>query len=78
MIVPAVERDSQAAGGQRPEWRRRPLISFSRSSGIHGALSNFAVAPFELDGRQWPTVEHYFQAAKFFGTLGTPACTKNN
>ncbi len=27
-------------------------------------LSNFAATPFELDGRRWPTVEHYFQAAK--------------
>ena len=23
---------------------------------------------FELDGKDWSTVEHYFQAAKFFGT----------
>ena len=28
-------------------------------------LSNFYRQPFELDGCQWPTVEHYFQAAKF-------------
>jgi hypothetical protein len=26
------------------------------------------VAGFELDGEHWPTVEHYFPAAKFFGT----------
>ena len=31
-------------------------------------LSNFSPHGFELDGRYWPTVEHYFQAAKFFGT----------
>ena len=23
---------------------------------------------FELDGKHWPTVEHYFQAAKYLGT----------
>lgn len=27
-------------------------------------LSNFHHEPFMLDGRSWPTVEHYFQAAK--------------
>lgn len=27
-------------------------------------FSNFWVAPFEVDGVRWPTVEHYFQAAK--------------
>jgi ribA/ribD-fused uncharacterized protein len=27
-------------------------------------LSNFAVAPFVLDGKTWRTVEHYFQAQK--------------
>ena len=27
-------------------------------------LSNFGVAPFQLDGKTWRTVEHYFQAQK--------------
>ena len=27
-------------------------------------LSNFAIAPFKLDGKTWRTVEHYFQAQK--------------
>lgn len=30
--------------------------------------SNFAMAPFELDGKRWPTSEHYYQAAKFAQT----------
>jgi len=29
---------------------------------------------FELDGKDWSTVEHYFQAAKFFGRT-TPGPT---
>jgi len=28
-------------------------------------MSNFPHYPFELDGREWPTTEHYFQAMKF-------------
>ena len=30
-----------------------------------GFLSNFYRAPFQLDGKEWPTVEHYYQAQKF-------------
>jgi hypothetical protein len=31
----------------------------------HGELSNFATYPIKLDGKVWPTSEHYFQAQKF-------------
>ena len=34
-----------------------------------GELSNFSPQPIELDGRTWPTNEHYFQAQKFVGTV---------
>jgi hypothetical protein len=33
-----------------------------------GWLSNFSPHGVELDGAYWPTVEHFFQAAKFVGT----------
>ncbi len=33
----------------------------------HGYLSNFAPYPIEIDGKVWPTSEHYFQAQKFTG-----------
>jgi hypothetical protein len=33
-----------------------------------GEFSNFAHFAFELDGKSWPTAEHYFQAMKFAGT----------
>ena len=43
-------------------------ILFYRVREPFGEFSNFAAFPIEVDGKQWPTVEHYFQAQKFFGT----------
>ncbi len=34
----------------------------------YGCFSNFSKHGFTLNGRRWPTVEHYFQAQKFPGT----------
>ncbi len=34
----------------------------------YGCFSNFSRHGFRLDGKQWPTSEHYFQAQKFAGT----------
>jgi ribA/ribD-fused uncharacterized protein len=31
----------------------------------YGEFSNFAAFPIVLDGKRWPTSEHYFQAQKF-------------
>ncbi len=44
------------------------IIRFFRAGDAHGYLANFSRSPFTLDGHQWPTVEHYFQAQKFAGT----------
>ncbi|MBK8207489.1 MAG: NADAR family protein [Planctomycetes bacterium] len=43
-------------------------IYFYGRTGQWGEFSNFAHFPFELDGKVWPTSEHYFQAQKFAGT----------
>lgn len=32
--------------------------------GEYGFLSNFYHAPLDIDGRVWPTAEHYYQAMK--------------
>src|SRR5690348_11382458 len=40
-------------------------IKFYATKNAWGEFSNFFAAPFELDGRIWPTSEHYFQAKKF-------------
>jgi N-glycosidase YbiA len=39
----------------------------------YGCFSNFSPHGFELDGQQWSTVEHFFQAQKFIGTLHVEA-----
>lgn len=40
-------------------------ILFYRTGDAYGEFSNFAAFPIEIDGRTWPTSEHYFQAQKF-------------
>lgn len=40
-------------------------ILFYSASGEFGEFSNFAQYPINLDGKRWPTTEHYFQAQKF-------------
>ena len=40
-------------------------IYYYRTRDPYGCFSNFSLHPFELDGRLWPTSEHYFQALKF-------------
>lgn len=39
-------------------------IFFWTQKDKYGAFSNFTKSPFILDGREWPTVEHYYQAMK--------------
>jgi ribA/ribD-fused uncharacterized protein len=43
-------------------------IEFYRVQDEYGFLSNFYPSIFTLDGKVWPTSEHYFQAMKFVGT----------
>jgi N-glycosidase YbiA len=40
-------------------------IKFYRTKEEFGEFSNFADFPLDLDGLEWPTSEHYFQAQKF-------------
>lgn len=40
-------------------------INFYRSSDDYGEFSNFSRHRLHLDGKTWPTSEHYFQAQKF-------------
>jgi ribA/ribD-fused uncharacterized protein len=40
-------------------------IRFYSTKDKFGEFSNFARFPFMLEGQEWPTSEHYFQAQKF-------------
>lgn len=41
------------------------VVKFYKKEDAFYEFSNFYKAAFELDGKSWPTTEHYFQAAKF-------------
>lgn len=41
------------------------VINFYRVADDYGCFSNFAPYPIQVDGKQWQTSEHYFQAQKF-------------
>jgi ribA/ribD-fused uncharacterized protein len=44
------------------------VIHFYHLGEEYGCFSNFYRAPIVLDGKRWPTSEHYFQAQKYHGT----------
>eukprot|EP00742_Colponemidia_sp_Colp-10_P002675 GILJ01002858.1.p1 GENE.GILJ01002858.1~~GILJ01002858.1.p1 ORF type:complete len:173 (+),score=17.19 GILJ01002858.1:53-520(+) len=50
---------------RKPQSRR---INFYREGDEYGQFSNFWKAEITLNGKTWPTTEHYFQALKFSGT----------
>jgi N-glycosidase YbiA len=41
------------------------VIEFYSTAGEYGEFSNFSRHSIHLDGKRWPTSEHYFQAQKF-------------
>src|SRR5581483_10799122 len=43
------------------------VIHFYKVGEPYGEFSNFAPYPIRLNGKTWPTSEHYFQARKFAG-----------
>lgn len=44
------------------------VIRFYAVRGNYGCFSNFSPHPINLNGKTWPTSEHFFQAQKFAGT----------
>lgn len=44
-------------------------IEFSSIKGPFGCFSNFAKFPIIINGKEYPTSEHYYQSQKFGGIL---------
>ena len=43
-------------------------INFYSTNGEYGGFSNFSRHPIKVNGKRYPTSEHYFQSQKFVGT----------
>lgn len=41
------------------------VLDFYSTKSPYGEFSNFAQFPIQIDGVQWPTSEHYYQAHKY-------------
>jgi N-glycosidase YbiA len=54
------------------------VVNFYSVGDEFGEFSNFAPYPFALDGEQWQTSEHYFQAQKFEDTAYRTRIRKSN
>ncbi|ERN42136.1 conserved hypothetical protein, ribA/ribD-fused [Rubidibacter lacunae KORDI 51-2] len=48
------------------------VIYFYKADAPYGCFSNFSPHPICLEGCEWPTVEHYYQAHKLLGTPDEP------
>lgn len=44
-------------------------INFYKLKDPYGCFSNFSRHPIMIDGKTWPTTEHYFQAMKFLDPI---------
>ena len=90
-ITPAAAATVAAAtvSAARTEERRLegedPIEFYYKLDNSYKPLTNYFPAPIELDGKVWPTVEHYFNAMKFPGdsvyqeairTASTPEAAK--
>ncbi len=58
-----------SGGGSRSldDEQQEVVIHFYRLGDPYGWMSNFSKHPVLLDEREWPTVEHYYQAMKVTG-----------
>jgi N-glycosidase YbiA len=49
-------------------------IYFYKVCDPYGCFSNFSEHSIELEGKIWPSTEHYYQAQKFVGTSAEALC----
>ena len=58
-------RSSRTSPAAAVKESKRKVICFYRERDEWGEFSNFLIAPIQIDGKLWPSTEHYFQAMKF-------------
>ena len=58
-------------GEEIPDALKQDYKDLAEIVGWRKMLSNFWIEPFELRGKKWNSVEHYYQASKF--RIGNPA-----
>lgn len=61
-VKPVIEEEEEKKEDTPPN---NVPIEFSSNTSTYREFSNFYGAPITLDGKIWPSVEHYFQAMKF-------------
>jgi N-glycosidase YbiA len=59
------EEEVEQLGGAVQQQQQPTTIEFSSKTPTYKEFSNFHKQKILLDGKEWPTVEHYFQAQKF-------------
>jgi hypothetical protein len=59
--APEAEEEAEE---EQPQENTTPIEFYSKLP-AYREFSNFFPSAFDLDGKRWPTVEHYFQAQKF-------------
>jgi ribA/ribD-fused uncharacterized protein len=57
---------SSSSSDEYKQALQRGEVWFYRTNEVpYGCFSNFYASPLVLDGKEWPTSEHWFQAQKF-------------
>ena len=60
----AMAHETFEAEAKTKDAQGEPVLFGATKGGTYGSFSNFAPAPFTLNGETWPTSEHYFMAQK--------------
>ena len=67
MVDADIDSIDDCTGAAHSSYTSEPIYFYNKDEKYY-EFTNFFPSPIELDGREWPTTEHYFQAQKFVGT----------